>query len=237
MSSDLLVFLLCAGKGSRIATMTNGAPKPLFPVYGISPLQRTLTWLLSYNLTQVHMNLHQQPHLFVETTTRLFPQCHFHYIYEPVLLGTAGALHSIAKEWTSSVLVIYGDNIVNFDLTKFYLFHTEKKGIASIAVFHQETHIHTGIAGSSLEIREEKVCQFTELPPTKNTYVNAGVYLLEPPVLQYISSQPPTDFGKDVFPRMLSQGEKIFAHTLDGYCLGVDTPLSHHTAETLLANL
>jgi mannose-1-phosphate guanylyltransferase len=67
--------------------------------------------------------------------------------------------------------------------------------------------------------------------------VNAGVYVLEPSVLASIPAGRASDFGHDVFPSLLRSGRRLQAYSIDGYCLGIDTPDGLARARALLERL
>jgi mannose-1-phosphate guanylyltransferase/phosphomannomutase len=58
--------------------------------------------------------------------------------------------------------------------------------------------------------------------PPKAGYVNAGLYVVSPVVLDYV--RPGLDFGHDVWPEMLAAGEPLYAHAIDGYMRDVGSP-------------
>jgi len=64
--------------------------------------------------------------------------------------------------------------------------------------------------------------------------INAGVYLLEPAVLEFIPPQTFYDFARDLFPKLLSEGYYLQGHLINGYCLGLDTPASYAKAMSLI---
>ena len=71
-----------------------------------------------------------------------------------------------------------------------------------------------------------------------SSLVNAGVYAVEPSLLDLIPRTGLVDFGRDVFPAMLRDGRGLQGHVLDdrGLCLGLDTPQSHAAGQRLLAD-
>lgn len=236
---NLGVLILAAGKSTRIQALSGGVPKPLLPVEGKSILARNLTWLAQSGLTSVWINLHYRPEEIqqaIGTGSDLGLQVS--YSLEPEILGTAGAYKNLQHHWQGTVLVVYGDSLVKFDLTKFLAAHRRTSALATIALFDQQTHPNTAIAGGRVVLDSQGwVTDFMELrgqESTLSSLVNAGVYLLEPGVLEFI---PPTafyDFGRDLFPQLLAAGQQICGYLIDGYCLGLDTPESFATALALI---
>jgi len=236
------VLVLAAGTSSRIAAVSGGTPKPLIVVGGASVLERNLRWLADQGVRELWINLHYRPEAIRQaigdgSSFGLRVQ----YSHEPEILGTAGAWKRLEDDWSGTSLVIYGDNLLQFNLADFVRRHRAGSTLVTIALFDPDLHRHTGIAGGHVELgRDERVVRFIEGPrPTDGHryYVNAGAYLLEPRVAAALGGGF-QDFGKDLFPRLAAAGQ-LGGHLLepDGYCLGIDTPASLATARALIHSL
>lgn len=230
--SRINTILLAAGKSSRINQFSGGLPKPLIPIDGVPIIFRNLKWLNSFSsIDSVWINLHYQ-HEFMRNEIEKFStkinNLKLHFIYEDNILGTAGALANVAQHWSkkSHHLVIYGDNLLNFDLNSFIDTHFSKKNLITLALFDEQKNLHTGIAGGKVFLDDNNyVTKFIE--GKKNSpchYVNAGIYLLAPEIISNIPLNQFCDFGKDIFPAMLLKNIPLYGYIIDGYCLGLDTP-------------
>lgn len=234
---DLKALVLAAGKSTRIDPVTGGLPKPLIKIQGETILGRNLWWLSSQGIRQVWINLHYRPN---EIRTTIGDGSRFGlsvcYVYEPELLGTAGAVRNLPSEWETTFLVVYGDNLLSLDLQEFLNCHQVHKSCVSVALFDRERHPHTGIAGGRVILAPDgRILEFCERPSgPDSTLVNAGVYLVEPEVIKEIPAGRFYDFGRDLFPRLLQQGQSIYGYMIKGYCLGIDTPESYRAAIRLI---
>jgi NDP-sugar pyrophosphorylase family protein len=234
---NLKALVLAAGKSTRIAPVAAGRPKPLLPIAGESILGRNLRWLAAQGIRDVWINLHFEPE---EIRSAVGSGSHYglvvRYVYEPEILGTAGAVRNLADEWDRTFLVIYGDNLLSFDLQQFLDSHREQKPCVSVALFDRARHPHTGIAGGRVSLAPDgQVHEFSEGGlGHDSTLVNAGAYLVEPEVVKEIPPGRAYDFGRDLFPRLLAQGRPICGYLIDGYCLGLDTPDSYQRAVELV---
>ncbi|MCP2727778.1 nucleotidyltransferase family protein [Symplocastrum sp. BBK-W-15] len=237
---DLGVLVLAAGKSTRIQPVSGGLPKPLLPVEGKSILERNLSWLVSSAIESVWINLHyraEEIQQVIGTGENLGLKVS--YSLEPEILGTAGAYKNLEQHWQGTTLVIYGDSLVCFDLAKFLAAHQSSEAVATIALFDQNTHHHTAIAGGRVILDENgRITSFTEMAGTEetspSTLVNAAVYLLEAEVLKMIPKQTFYDFARHLFPQMLAAGYYLQGYLIDGYCLGLDTPESYAKAMSLI---
>lgn len=219
-------LVLAAGKSTRIASVTGGAPKPTLELAGQSVLRHNLDWLRQSGIRSVDVNLHHQPEK-IRASLADYP-LEIRFWEEKELLGTAGTYRNLDARET--VLVVYGDNLTRFDLKAFREQHSTP---VSIALFDPELVPNTGIAGGRVQLDANgRVAHFQE--GGQQGLVNAGVYLLEPSVREFIPSQGPYDFARELFPRLLSAGVEMRGFPLDGYCLGLDTPESWARAQSLI---
>jgi len=123
-------------------------------------------------------------------------------------------------------LVWYGDNLSTCDLGRLLQFHREKGGTMTIALFHRKDVTQSGIIGLA---GDDRVLRCLGKPGEEEVFshwVNAGIMVLEPEVLDYIPSDGPSDFGRDVIPAMLAEGERVFGYRMssDEGLWWIDTP-------------
>lgn len=235
----LQALLLAAGKSTRIHPVTKGRPKPLLEVDGDPIIARNLRWLSGEGLTELFVNLHYRPEEirdFVGDGSRF--GINVTYSEEPTILGTAGAVKKLGPKWGDRFIVVYGDNLLSTRLEQIVADHEASGAEATIAVFDRTAHPHTGIAGGRVRVDEsQRIIEFAEgADDAISPLVNAGVYVLERSVLDYIPEDTFYDFGKEVFPEMLAKGAVLRASTVTEYCLGIDTPETFERARELISS-
>jgi NDP-sugar pyrophosphorylase family protein len=222
-------IILSAGKGMRLRKVIEDVPKPMVKLEGKPILEHNIEWIRDYGIKDIYINLH---HL-ADVIRGYFGDgskwgVKITYSYEPELLGTAGAVRKIAEEcWQLPVndafLLIYGDNLLKYDLTEIVNFHEKNKGIATIAVYEKDDVSQSGIV---LLDGNNKIIRFIEKPKPEevvSNLVNTGIYVLEPDVLDYIPSAKALDFGRDIFPEMIQSGERIIGIVVKGSLIAIDT--------------
>lgn len=233
-------LVLAAGMSTRLGGANGGLPKPLMPVDGVPVLHRNLKWLNKYGIRDVIINQHykgDEIRASVGDGTKF--GLHVSWSPETTLLGTAGAAKKLESDLFASeprVLIIYGDNVYGFDLTEMLRMHRSDRMLAgTIAVFDPESNIHSGIAGGRVITDERgKVTAFTEGQADGPGRVNAACYVIENEVMKQIPPPPqPSDWGKDIFPKLIASGANLRAFNINGYCLGIDTPEAYARAEEL----
>jgi NDP-sugar pyrophosphorylase family protein len=231
-------LLLAAGMGTRLRAIAGDLPKPLVPFAGGPIITHNLRWLAASGVAEVWINLHYQAD---SIRAAIGDGAAFglatHYVYEPELLGTAGALANIAPAVDDAFLVVYSDNVVRCDLDALKRVHAATRAEATVALFDQDRHAHTGIAGGRVLIGEgDAITGFTEGAAEGSNLVNAGVYAVKPSLLDLVPTGVAVDFGRDVFPAMLAAHRRLQAYVIEpeGFCLGLDTPQAFTAGQALV---
>lgn len=244
----ITALVLAAGLGTRIRAVSGNLPKPLIDFGGRPIIIHNLLWLAGHGVRDVWINLHHASGAIMAAIgDGRSLGLRVRYLYEPELLGTAGALSNLFALHPHAVsdpmLVVYGDNLLHFDIDRLLEEHHHDAPEATVALFDQQRHPNTNIAGGRVECDEDgHVLRFIEggVMPGFNelTLVNAGVYAVSSSLCSRIPTRPGTDFGRDVFPAMLNRGEVLRGHVIEpeGYCLGLDTPSSYSAGLELLAS-
>lgn len=230
-------IVLAAGKSTRIATVAGCLPKPLIEIAGEPILVRNLRWLAQSGIKEVWINLHYRPEAIRD---RIGDGSGFglevNYSYEPEILGTAGGVRKIALNWTEAFVVVYGDSLLRADLRVMQKGHERSGTAVTIGLFDRLRQPHTGIAGGTVAVSESGyVLSFIEGTSTATSaLVNAGLYIVQPDLLQRIPPNTFYDFARDLFPQLLNLAVPINSHVIEGYCLGIDTPEAYRQAVRLI---
>ncbi|HLJ60635.1 MAG TPA: nucleotidyltransferase family protein [bacterium] len=208
-------MLLAAGLGTRLRPLTDRIPKCMVRVDGRPLLEHTLSWLRSYGVRDVVINLHHLP----DVVRDYFGDggaygVRITYSYEAELLGTAGAVKRVASCFDGPFFVWYGDNLSTCRLDRLWEFHRARRGLGTVALFHREDPAHSGIVAVD---DDGRIRRFVEKPRPGEIFshwVNAGILVLEPGVLDEIPATGLVDFGRDVFPALLARGEALYGYRM-----------------------
>jgi len=140
-------------------------------------------------------------------------------------LGTAGAVRRLEPYFAGEpFLVIYGDNLFDYDLRPLFQLHARSGALATLGLFRGPNPRAGGIVGLDPSGR---VLRFLEKPRPDEIFselISAGIYVLEPGILDFIPPEGPSDFGKDVLPKLVDSEWPVFGMELHGYLTGLDTP-------------
>lgn len=217
--------LLAAGRGTRLRPLTDKVPKVMIPINGKPILEYHVERLAEAGIKEVFINLHHLPEKIKEyfENGRKW-KLNIKYSYEPVILGTAGALKKLEDELGDEpFLVIYGDNFLEIDYMDFIEYSESKDGIGSVVVFKKEDVSGCGI----LDIGDEMlVRKFQEKPEPHEFFshwVSAGILYFRKEIFEYIE-QGLSDFGFDIIPKILDSKEKLFAYKLKNEVFCIDSP-------------
>jgi len=198
---------------------------------GGRPLLEWIVELLArHGITEIAINLHYKP----QAITGHFGLgerwgVHIRYSIEEQLLGSAGAARRL--DWylrDGSFVVFYGDLYTDMDIDSLVCAHRE-------ALYEVENPTACGIVGL-----DERGCvtRFVEKPRPEDVFsrlANAGVYVVEPEVLEMIPPGVPYDFGCDLFPRMLEAGLPILGHPIQEMLIDIGTPENYCRAQQAAA--
>ena len=242
----LKCLVLAAGRSTRIEPLSGGRPKPLLEIAGESLIGWNLRWLAMAGIRETWINLHYRAEEIRAALGEERAGVRIRYSHEPELLGTAGAWKKLGEQWSGTSLLVYGDNLMRFDLASLLAAHREFGALATVALFDPAVHANTGIAGGRAELAKDgRIVGFVEGPSgpqgepgpasgQAQRFVNAGAYLLEPGVLDWLEPGF-QDWGRDVFPRLLASG-KLYGCPIQagGFVLGLDTPERFAIAQRLI---
>jgi NDP-sugar pyrophosphorylase family protein len=145
------------------------------------------------------------------------------YSYEPQLLGTAGALLPVAGNLDEPFILLYGDNLTDCDLAAVVDRHREARALATMAVFHRDDVLASGIVGVD---DDDMIVRFLEKPRPEDVFshwVNAGILVAQPAILAAIPAAGPSDVGRDVLPPLLAQGARLAAYRMREHLWWIDS--------------
>jgi D,D-heptose 1,7-bisphosphate phosphatase len=217
--------ILAGGKGTRLGKLTETIPKPMLPLNGKPLLEYHIALCKKYGIEEVvvlvnHLKDPIQQH-FGNGEKFGLP---ISYYEEPEPLGTVGGIKAIEAELSEDFLVLYGDVLVDMDLSRLFDFHRAKQSEATLVV-HPNDH---PFDSDLVELDEnDRVSAVWPKPHNGARYyhnmVNAAVYLFSPKVLQHLEKGVKADFGKDIFPKLYRQ-VAMFGYNTTEYLKDMGTP-------------
>lgn len=220
-------FILAGGKGTRMRPFTYEMPKPLIPVQGRPLLQHIIELLRKYEIRDVIIStgyMCDKIREYFGNGSRFGVT--ITYLEEKDELGTAGPLNIARDLLKAPFLMFNGDVLANIDLSDFINTHSKNDGLATIALTPVKDPSRFGVA----ELRGDRIMGFIEKPKeqTKSKLINAGVYILEPEVLDYIPKGRAM-METDVFPTLVREG-KLYGYPFEGQWFDTGTHEAYEKA-------
>lgn len=195
---DNPVFLMAGGFGTRLRPLTDNCPKPMLEIGNKPILETVLNSFVKAGFRNFYISTHYMPELILN---------HFgdgskwgvtiEYIHEDKPLGTGGALGLLPNDVSQELplILMNGDVLTKVDFTRLLEFHCDNSADATICVREYEYQIPYGVISGE----GNRITEMVE-KPIQRFFVNAGIYVLSPSVVNAV----PRDLNIDM-PTILEQ--------------------------------
>lgn len=225
-------LILAGGKGTRLRPLTVYTPKPIVPVLNKAFLLYQIEILRRAGIRDITLSLSYQPdkieHLLGDGAEY---GVNLRFITEPAPMGTGGAYKFAAEAIRETTVVFNGDILTDLDISEVIEFHRAKKAEATIALMPVENPSAYGLVETDAESR---VLRFREKPKPEElaglttNNINAGIYILEPTILDIIPKGENYSFEYNVFPDILAHEKPFYAYVMkNNYWRDIGTPQSY----------
>lgn len=209
-------LILAAGEGSRLRPLTLDRPKPMVDLAGMPVLEHILLWLREGGVRDIAINLHYKP----DVITDYFGDgsdwgVEITYSFEQELLGSAGALRQLDWYFDGPVAVVYGDVVTTMPFARIARVFQEARfrqlePCAVMALYHVANPTECGIVELDRERRVSRIVEKPKAHEVFSTLANAGVMLLDRPLLNYVPDVTPCDIARDLLPALLFEGLPVY---------------------------
>jgi len=239
--------ILAGGEGTRLSVLTAKRAKPAVPFAGrYRIIDFALSNCVNSNLFDIMIIAQYRPHSLIrhiggggpwdlsrEFSGGISIFSPFRSLSADWFSGTADAIQQnfsfIKRDIPDLVLILSGDHIYNMDYSRMIRNHVEKQAEVSLATIHVDpADAHRfGIVDTDQEDRVVSFLEKPEKPPSN--YANMGIYLFNFDLLDkilwedHLQEDSQHDFGRNILPRLVNDGTRIFAYPYDGYWVDVGT--------------
>ena len=247
MKKECIAMLLAGGQGSRLYALTRDIAKPAVPFGGkYRIIDFPLSNCVNSGIDTVGVLTQYQPLQLNEylgngqpwDLDRIHGGVYVLPPYQKIAnsdwyTGTANAIYQninfINRYAPEYVVILSGDHIYKMDYSKMLEFHKEKQADCTIAVMEVpwEEASRFGIMACD---EDKKIYEFAEKPKEpKSNLASMGIYIFTWSKLKkYLEEdeanpESENDFGKNVIPAMLQNGERMYAYAFQGYWKDVGT--------------
>lgn len=228
-------LILAGGKGTRLRPLTVYTPKPIVPVVNRPFLLYQIEVLARAGIKDITLSLSYQPDKIEDLLGDGSDfGVNLRFVTEPSPMGTGGAYKFAAESIRETTVVLNGDIFTDVDVSEIVAFHREKKSEATLTLVPVEDPsayglVETGKGGNIKNFLEKPTPEV--LKDLKVNTINAGIYVLEPTILDLIPKDENSSFEYTVFPAILKQKKPFFAFVMNGnYWRDIGTPASYLAA-------
>jgi NDP-sugar pyrophosphorylase family protein len=214
----LKAVVLAGGYATRLRPISYALPKLLFPVLGKPMIYWTLDLLRNSGVDEVILGVNYLADLLRAVVGDKYENMAVKYSHEDSPLGTAGPikLASGMVPMSETFVAMNGDIITNIDLTQ---------------MKHQHETTHAAITDALYEVKDPRrfgvvqlnpdghIARFVEKPKLKDApsrLINAGIYMIQPEVLEMIPPNKKVSLEREIFPVLATQGS-LCGFPLFGY--------------------
>ncbi|MEY2408703.1 MAG: hypothetical protein QOF48_1373 [Verrucomicrobiota bacterium] len=243
--------ILAGGAGTRLRDRLGDLPKPMIPIAGRPLLEHQVDLAKQYGFTDIVLFVHYRADLiqehFGDGSAR---GLRIRYIIEQEPLGTAGAVLAGMDVLAARFLVLYGDTMVNVDLGRIWSAHETHRADATLLLHPNDHPLDSDLVEMDAS---SHITAFHNRPHPPGVWrqnlVNAGLYVLNKSALSsFVSASRLTgaggqekktktlDFGHDVFPGMLRNGQPLLGYNSPEYIKDIGTPYRYDRVSSEFAN-
>lgn len=211
-------IVLSAGYGTRLWPLTEDRTKPAIPILGKPLVGYVAEYLAGHGIDEIVVNLHHRP----ESVRRALGDgsrfgVKLHYVEEPVILGTSGALDNTREFFErETFVVVNGKIITDIDLSAALETHRSTNALATLVLLPNTRRERFSV----VETEGGRITGFGGMPVENEAgpapLMFTGIHILEPRILEYVPRGVFSDSVIHVYPQAIAKGEMIAAHVASG---------------------
>ncbi len=235
------VLLLAGGFGTRLSEETRSIPKPMVPIGGKPILWHIMKIYCHYGFNEFVILLGYKGHIIKEYFINYF--YHQSDLEVDIAANSVKILNNKSEPWKITLLdtglhtmtggrvlrakdvvgnepfmLTYGDGVGNVDIGSLVDFHNAHEGAITMTTVQPEGRFGgVGFSGDT-----DKVSAFLEKPKGEGGWINAGFFVCEPKVFDYIQEGDKTIFERAPLENLANDGE-LYAFKHHGFWKPMDT--------------
>ncbi|HHH53493.1 MAG TPA: glucose-1-phosphate cytidylyltransferase [Bacteroidetes bacterium] len=235
------VLLLAGGFGTRMSEETEKKPKPMIPIGGKPILWHIMKLYSEYGYDDFVILLGYKGYMIKEYFLNYF--YHQSDITIDIAKNKVEILNNSSENWKVTLLdtglhtmtggrvlrakkvigdepfmLTYGDGVGNVEIDKLVEFHNSHDGILTMTTVQPEGRF----GGVGFASDEQRVDSFMEKPKGEGGWINAGFFVCNPEVLDYIQDGDSTIFERAPLENIAKSGN-LYAYKHFGFWKPMDT--------------
>ena len=211
-----IVLLMAGGLGTRLRPLTDNCPKPMIKLGEKPIVEIILENFIKHGFYQFYFSVNYKADQLIDyfgDGSRW--DIEIKYLREEEPMGTAGALSLLPLQTDLPLVVMNGDVLTNINFNHLIDFHQERKAIATMCVKEYDFQVPYGV----IQTEKHRLTGINE-KPVQTFFINAGIYVISPSVLQFI---PKNVFFNmtTLFEKMLENGDNAIVFPIREYWLDI----------------
>lgn len=180
---EIPVVIMAGGKGTRLKPITNIIPKPLIPIGEKSIAEHIIEKFVASGSKTFYLTVNYKSEMIKAHFKTIKDKVYtIKYLEEKEPRGTAGSLSLLKNEIKTTFFVSNCDILINQDYEEVYKYHIENKNELTLVAALKNYPIPYG----TLNLTQDGLLKSIEEKPEHNILVNAGLYIVEPELLDEI---------------------------------------------------
>jgi NDP-sugar pyrophosphorylase family protein len=221
-------MILAAGRGTRLAPLTDTVPKPLAPVGGRPLLEHILEFLRAGGIEEVVINLH---HLGARIAEHVGDGGRFglavRYSVEDPILDTGGGIKRAEPLLAGEpFVVVNGDSLLELRLRDVVAFHEAHDGLATLVVRADPEAARYGLVELDAAERVRRIAGRPAgvADAGLRPFMFPGLHVMEPGILSWMEADATFSITRITYPRLLAADVPVFGLVTAARWLTIDTP-------------
>lgn len=211
------VFIMAGGFGTRLRPLTDDCPKPMLHIGGKPILESIISRFIQHGFYKFYISTHYKSEMitsyFGDGSSR---GVQIEYVDEVSPLGTAGALGLLPANIPKlPMILINGDILTQINFRKLLDYHVENRGVATMCVRQYQYQVPYGV----IETDGKLITSITE-KPSYSFFVNSGIYVLEPELVESVSPNQVIDMP-ELLKSKIDSGKDVAMYPLHEYWLDI----------------
>jgi mannose-1-phosphate guanylyltransferase len=218
--------ILVGGEGTRLRPLTYTTVKAMVPILNKPFIQYLVQYLNNHSIDDVILAMGYKPDTIKKYFSEVTTDSKITYSIESTPLGTAGAVKHAANHLSkeNTFFIFNGDIFTDLDLTEMLKYHKMNKAKVTIALTPVDDPTQFGVVELDTRQRVLRFCEKPGLEEAPGNLINAGTYIVENEILDYIPEDRRCMFEHDIFPQLLSEGVPVYGYTSSIYWMDMGTP-------------
>jgi dTDP-glucose pyrophosphorylase len=204
-----LFVIMAGGKGKRLMPLTKYTPKPLLIYKKKHLIEHILYKIKESGFSNVYISVNYlKDKIINKLKNGTKYDLKINYLKENQALGTAGSLAQLKNKTKLPILVSNCDVITDMNYLKLLDFHIKKKADVTVVIKEHQSINPFG----QIKIKDSKILDIIE-KPISLSYINAGIYVLNPKILNYIKKNQRLDMS-GLIAKLLQTKKKIIPYPI-----------------------